>query len=86
MSRSRRAAREQAKPAPITKNIWTAGDGGIRTGWLLAVSLFGYALATLATRYGLIRGFDALFSAWGFISVFAASAFFSVFSGVFSVF
>lgn len=65
MSRSRRATREQAKPAPITKNIWTAGDGGIRTGWLLAVSLFGYALATLATRYGLIRGFDALFSAWG---------------------
>lgn len=65
MSRSKHAAREQANPAPIRKSIWTAGDGGIRTGWLLAVSLFGYALVTLATRYGLIRAFAALFSAWG---------------------
>jgi len=65
MSRSKRTAGEQAIPAPRRKNIWSAGDGGMRTGWLLAASLFGYALVTLATRYGLIRAFGALFSAWG---------------------
>lgn len=51
----------------------TAGDritqtdkkGRFRTGWLLAVSLFGYALIALATRFGLMRAFAALFRAWG---------------------
>lgn len=37
----------------------------MRTGWLLAVSLFGYALVALATRYGLVRAFGALFEVWG---------------------
>jgi len=36
-----------------------------RTGWLLAVSLFGYALIALATRFGLMRAFAALFELWG---------------------
>lgn len=66
MSRSKREAREQAVPAPTrNKHLWTAGNGGMRTGWLLAVSLFGYALVALATRYGLVRAFAALFGAWG---------------------
>ena len=66
MSRSKREAREPMIPAPNrNKHIWTAGDGGIRTGWLLTVSLFGYTLVTLATRYGLIRAFTALFDTWG---------------------
>lgn len=66
MSKSRRAAQEQTNPAPLQgKNIRSAGDGGIRTGWLLAVSLIAYALAALATRYGLVRAFAALFAAWG---------------------
>lgn len=37
----------------------------MRTGWLLAVSLSGYALVVLATRFGLMRAFAALFEAWG---------------------
>ena len=37
----------------------------MRTGWLLAVSLSGYALVALATRLGLMRAFAALFEAWG---------------------
>ncbi len=66
MSRHRHDGREQAAPAPNrNRRIWTAGDGGLKTGWLLAASLFGYALVTLGTRYGLIRAFGALFSAWG---------------------
>ena len=66
MSRSRRASREQASPETLReKRIWTAGRGGAGTGWLLAFSLFGYALVTVATRYGLVRAFGALFEAWG---------------------
>jgi len=66
MSRSKREAREQRVPEPNrNQKLWTAEVGGVRTGWLLAVSLFGYALVTLATRYGLIRAFAALFEAWG---------------------
>ena len=66
MSRSRRAAQGEASPAPRQRgSIWTAGNGRIRTGWLLAASLFLYALAAAATRYGLVRAFGALFRAWG---------------------
>ena len=66
MSKSKRAAQEQMNPAPLQRgNIRIAEDGGLRTGWLLAVSLVGYALAALATRYGLVRAFAALFAAWG---------------------
>ena len=64
MSKSKREA--QATPAPCKSgSLWTAEGGGVRTGWLLAASLFGYALVTLATRYGLIRAFAALFDVWG---------------------
>lgn len=66
MSKSRRGAQGQTSPAPVEdKSIWTADKGGIRTGWLLAVSLFGYAVIALGTRFGLMRLFAALFEAWG---------------------
>lgn len=66
MSRIKREAGEQSVPATNqNSNIWTTGNDGIRTGWLLAVSLFGYALVMLSSRYGLIRTFAALFEAWG---------------------
>lgn len=66
MSKSRRAAQGQATPAPRQKgSIWTAGNGKIRTGWLLAASLFLYGLIAAAARYGLVRAFGALFKAWG---------------------
>ena len=66
MSKSKRGAQGQTSPAPIGgKSAWTSEKGGIRTGWLLAVSLFGYALIALGTRFGLMRAFEALFEAWG---------------------
>ena len=65
MSRSKREARAQTNPVPRKDGkLWTDENGGIRTGWLLAASLFGYTLVALATRYGLIRAFAALFNAW----------------------
>lgn len=66
MSKSKRGAQGQTSPAPVGgKSAWASEKGGIRTGWLLAVSLFGYALIALATRFGLMRAFAALFEAWG---------------------
>ena len=66
MSRSVRAAQGQSSAVPRQNDtIWAADGGGIRTGWLLAVSLFGYMLVALATRFGLMRAFAALFEAWG---------------------
>jgi len=66
MSKSRRAAQGQKTPAPAgDKKTRTDEKGGVRTGWLFAVSLFGYALTALATRFGLMRAFAALFEAWG---------------------
>ncbi len=66
MSKSKHAARGQMPPAPMGDGkTRTDEKGGIRTGWLLAVSLFGYALIALATRFGLMRAFAALFEAWG---------------------
>ena len=66
MSKSKRAAQGQASPAPAGDGkTRTDEKGRLRTSWLLAVSLFGYALVALATRYGLIRAFAALFGAWG---------------------
>ena len=65
MSRSKRAAQGMATPAPRQRrSIWTGNDGSVRTGWLLAVSLLACLLAALLTRYGLVRAFDALFTAW----------------------
>ncbi|MBR2798463.1 MAG: CPBP family intramembrane metalloprotease [Clostridia bacterium] len=65
MSRSKREAQVQTDSAP-RKGVWlwSTGHGSIRTGWLLAASLFSYALVALATRYGLIRAFAALFDVW----------------------
>lgn len=66
MSRSKRAAQGRTAPAPRRDNrISSADNGGLRIGWLLAASLLAYALVALATRYGLIRAFAALFQAWG---------------------
>ena len=66
MSGSRHGAQGEAPAAPPRKDrIWTAGNGAIRTGWLLAASLFCYVLVAVATRYGLIRAFRALFDVWG---------------------
>ena len=65
MSRSKREALAQTSPVPRRGGkLWTDENGDLRTGWLLAASLFGYALVALATRYGLIRAFAALFDAW----------------------
>lgn len=66
MSRSKHATQGQASPAPTgDRKTQIDGKSGIQTGWLLAVSLFGYALIALATRFGLVRAFAALFEAWG---------------------
>ena len=66
MGGRRRAAQGEASTAPHRKGIFRIGEHGrIRTGWLLAASLFCYALAAAATRYGLVRAFRALFEAWG---------------------
>lgn len=67
MSKSKGTTRERTKPAPTTrkKGPFIDGNGGIRTGWLLAANLFSYAILALATRFGLIRAFAALFRAWG---------------------
>lgn len=65
MSKSKRAAREAQTPAPRERRqLFRSKDGGIRTGWLIAVSLIGYAALLAAGRYGLSRGFAALFAAW----------------------
>ena len=65
MSRSKREAQVQTDSAPRKGvRLWSTGHGSIRTGWLLAASLFSYALVALATRYGLIRAFAALFDVW----------------------
>jgi len=53
-------------PAPAGDKVTRIDERGrLRTGWLLAVSLFGYALIALGTRFGLVRAFTALFEAWG---------------------
>ena len=63
MSRSKGTARETAIPAP-RRSIFTREGGGLRTGWLLAVGLFGYALAVPVLRWALSEGLAALFGAW----------------------
>ena len=66
MSKSKRAAQGQMPPAPAGDKVTRIDERGrLRTGWLLAVSLFGYALIALGTRFGLVRAFTALFEAWG---------------------
>ncbi len=65
MSRSRRAAREACRPAPRERGIFRSPDGGLRGGWLLAVSLLCYALVAVGLRLALSAGFNALFRAWG---------------------
>lgn len=59
MSRSKRAAGEVA-PAPRERTAWYK-----RAGWLLAVSLVGYAAAAVGLRLLLDALLGALFRAWG---------------------
>ena len=63
MSRSKRTARVET-PAPKGNWLRDAG-GGVRAGWLLAVSLLACALIGGGVRWGLGRGFAALLDAWG---------------------
>lgn len=65
MSRSRRTAREESRPAPSERGIFRSPDGGLRGGWLLAASLLCYALVAVGLRLALSAGFNALFRAWG---------------------
>ena len=65
MSRSRRTARAEQAPAPRgVKALFFREAGGLRTPWLLLVSLAALALATTALQTGLNAIFDALFRAW----------------------
>lgn len=75
MSRSRRAAQGNQSPAPRQKsNLFKKPDGALRTGWLVAISLLGWAALALAFRYALMRAFGALFDAWGINASNAARA------------
>lgn len=66
MSKSKRAARGNANPSLTKKGTWLrTSDSGVRTGWLLAVSLLCGAVAALGLRLVLGAGFAALFRAWG---------------------
>ena len=66
MSRSRRAARGDSASAPRTGGTWLrAPEGGVRAGWLLAVSLLCGALAAAGLRLALGAGLAALFRGWG---------------------
>ncbi|MBR1821299.1 MAG: CPBP family intramembrane metalloprotease [Clostridia bacterium] len=75
MSRSKRAAREREILAPGEREKWLrTPEGGVRAGWLLAVSLLSYTLVRLAALLGLTPGFAALFRAWGVNSATVARA------------
>ena len=75
MSRSKKAAQAATAPAPHQNRTWfVSPEGGLRTGWLLAISLIGYAIAALAVRRGLTALFAALFRAWGIDAESAARA------------
>lgn len=63
MSRSKRTAQVET-PAP-QGNWLRDARGGVRAGWLLTVSLLACALIGIGVRWGLGRGFAALFDAWG---------------------
>lgn len=66
MSRSKRTAQAATAPAPRQNRTWfVLPEGGLRTVWLLAISLLGYAVVALAVRRGLNAAFAALFRAWG---------------------
>ena len=67
MSKSKRVTREGMGPAATAnkKSLFIDGNGELRTGWLLAASLLSYAILALATRFGLVRAFAALFRMWG---------------------
>lgn len=66
MKGNKHTAQAATAPAPRQRRTWFASPGGtLRTPWLLAISLAGYALVALAARRALSAGFDALFAAWG---------------------
>lgn len=65
MSKSRRTAREANDNASRRKGIFRSPDGGLRGGWLLAVSLLCYTLVALGLRFALAAGFGRLFYVWG---------------------
>ena len=65
MSRSKRAAQGNASPAPIQREKPIGGSSKkAQTAALLAMSLLCYAIVALAMRWGLGRGFAALFEVW----------------------
>ena len=65
MRTSRRAARDTIESAPRRRGIFRSPDGGLRGGWLLAVSLLCYVFVALGLRLALAAGFGRLFLAWG---------------------
>lgn len=65
MSRKRGAARGPENPAPRVKSLFRSPTGGLRGGWLLAVSLLCCALVAVGLRRALLALFAALFRAWG---------------------
>ena len=65
MSRSKRIERDSTAFAPMkTGSLWTSENGRVRTGWLTAVSLLGFALTSVVLRRGLQTGFAVLFDSW----------------------
>lgn len=65
MSKSKRAARQPQGTAPREKRpLFLNTEGGLRTGWLLAVSLLCCAAVALGVRLALAAGCAALFRAW----------------------
>ena len=66
MSKSKRPAQAMTTPAPQSRNHpFKNPEGGVRAGWLLALSLLAYIGLSAAVRAGLLAVFGALFSAWG---------------------
>lgn len=66
MSKGKRAAQAEMTPAPkLKKGLFRNERGGLRAGWLLALSLLAWTAVSLAVRYGLLAVFNAVFRAWG---------------------
>ena len=65
MSKSRRTARAEQAHAPRgTLRLFIREGEGLRTLWLLVISLLALAVATTALQTGLNALFDALFRTW----------------------
>ena len=65
MSRSGRTAQPSPSLPPRRgRALFIRPQGGLRTGWLLAISLFCYVLLNLGGRMGLTALFNTLLNAW----------------------